>query len=67
MFFCSSGGWERDWAEEGLPDDIHDVLSLLGQALHDTVRTPKIAENFGCLPEQLLARVRQLPYPKPGQ
>lgn len=67
MFFCSSDGWERDWAEAGLPDDLHDVLSLLGQALHDTVRTPKIAENFDCLPEQLLARVRQLRFPKPGE
>jgi hypothetical protein len=67
MFFCLSEGWERDWAEESLPDDFHDVLSLLGQALHDTVRTPTIAENFDCLPEQLLARLRQLPNPKPGQ
>jgi hypothetical protein len=60
MFFCLSEGWERDWTEQILPDDFHEVLALMGEALHDTVRTPKIAENFGCLPEQLLDRVRQL-------
>ena len=60
LFFCLSEGWERDWTEQNLPDDFHDVLSLMGQALHDTVKTPKIAENFDCLPEQLLERVRRL-------
>jgi hypothetical protein len=60
LFFCLSEGWERDWTEQDLPDDFHDVLSLMGQALHDTVKTPKIAENFDCLPEQLLQRVRRL-------
>lgn len=60
MFFCLSEGWEKDWTEQNLPEEFHDVLSLMGQALHDTVRTPKIAENFDCLPEQLLARVRQI-------
>jgi len=63
LFFCSSEGWERDWTEQNLPDDFHDVLSLMGQALHDTVKTPKIAENFDCLPEQLLERVRRLIVP----
>jgi hypothetical protein len=60
LFFCSSEGWERDWTEQNLPDDFHDVLSLMGQALHDTVETPKVADNFDCLPEQLLERVRRL-------
>jgi len=60
LFFCSSGGWERDWTEQNLPDDFHDVLSLMGQALHDTVKAPQIADNFDCLPEQLLERVRRL-------
>jgi hypothetical protein len=60
LFFCLSEGWERDWTEQNLPDDFHDVLSLIGQALHDTVKTPKIAENFDCLPEQLLQRVQRL-------
>jgi hypothetical protein len=65
LFFCTSEGWERDWTEQNLPDDFHDVLSLMGQALHDTVRTPHIAENFDCLPEQLLDRVRRLQPPTP--
>jgi len=60
MFFMLSEGWEHDWAEQNLPDDFHDVLSLMGQALHDTVRSPEIASNFDCLPEQLLSRVRCL-------
>jgi hypothetical protein len=63
LFFCLSEGWERDWTEQNLPDDFHDVLSLMGQALHDTIKTPKIAENFDCLPEQLLERVRRLNVP----
>lgn len=64
LFFCSSEGWERDWTEQNLPDDYHDVLALMGQALHDTVRTPEIAKNFDCLPEQLLDRVRRLSHSK---
>ena len=65
LFFCTSEGWERDWTEQNLPDDFHDVLSLMGEALHDTVRAPHIAENFDCLPEQLLDRVRRLQIPTP--
>lgn len=60
LFFCTSEGWERDWTEQNLPDDFHDVLSLMGQALHDSVQSPNIAGNFNCLPEQLLDRVRRL-------
>jgi hypothetical protein len=60
MFFCVGQGWERDWSDQGLPDDFHDVLALMGQALHDTIKNPDIAENFDCLPEQLLERVRSL-------
>jgi len=60
LFFCLSEGWERDWIEQNLPEDVHDVLSLMGQALHDTVKTPKVADNFDCLPKQLLERVRRL-------
>ena len=60
LFFCLSKGWERDWTEQNLPADFHDVLALMGEALHDTVQTPKVAENFDCLPEQLLERVRNL-------
>ncbi|HET7212417.1 MAG TPA: hypothetical protein VFL79_02415 [Terriglobia bacterium] len=60
LFFCLSEGWERDWTEQGLPDQFHDVLAMMGEALHDTVHNPEIARNFGCLPEQLLERVRQM-------
>jgi hypothetical protein len=60
LFFMSCDGWEADWAEQKLPDDFHDVLSRMGEALHDTVKSPEIAGQFDCLPEQLLERVRQL-------
>ena len=60
LFFCVGQGWERDWTEQGLPDDFHDVLALMGEALHDSIKNPDIAENFDCLPEQLLLRVRNL-------
>ena len=33
---------------------------MMGEALHDTVQTPEIARNVGCLPEQLLECVKQL-------
>jgi len=60
LFFMSAEGWERDWVDQNLPDDFHDVLSLMGNALHDTVNAPQIAANFDCLPEQLLERVRNI-------
>jgi len=66
IFFAEGQRWERDWAEQGLPDDFHDVLAMMGEALHDTVKHPDIAENFVCLPEQLLERVRRLPTARPS-
>ena len=60
LFFARSQEWERDWADQNLPEGFHDVLAMMGEALHDTVQTPKVARNFGCLPEQLLERVKQL-------
>ena len=61
LFFCSDDDlWEHDWSEQNLPDDFHDVMAMMGEALHDTVSTPDIAENFGCLPEQLLERVERM-------
>lgn len=60
MFFAMSEGWERDWAEQGLPEDFHDVLAMMGEALHDSVHAPSVAQNFGCLPEQLLEQVGRL-------
>jgi hypothetical protein len=61
LFFARSQGWERDWAEVNLPENFHDVLAMMGEALHDTMHAPDIARNFCCLPEQLLERVRNLP------
>ena len=60
LFFCLSEGWEHDWTEQDLPEDFHDVLALMGEALHDTVKSPEIAENCDCLPDQLLNRVRRI-------
>jgi hypothetical protein len=60
MFFCLSEGWDRDWTDQDLPEDFRDVLALMGEALHDTVKSPEIASNFDCLPEQLLGRVKNL-------
>jgi hypothetical protein len=59
LFFCSDE-WEHDWSEQNLPDDFHDVLAKMGEALHDTVTSPDVARNFGCLPEQLLERAERL-------
>jgi len=60
LFFCLSDGWERDWTDQNLPEEFNDVLAKMGEALHDTVRSPAVAKNFDCLPEQLLAEVKNL-------
>lgn len=60
LFFMSSEGWERDWTDQDLPEEFHDILSLMGEALHDTVKAPQVAANFDCLPSQLLQRVRNI-------
>ena len=59
LFFCSDD-WEHDWSEQNLPDDFHEVLARMGEALHDTVGSSDVASNFGCLPEQLLERAERL-------
>ncbi len=61
LFLGIGEGWEKDWADQDLPEGFHDVLALMSEALHDTVRAQDVAENFGCLPEQILERVKQLP------
>lgn len=61
LFFARGENWETDWAERNLLEGIHDLLAMMGEALHDTVQAPEIARNFGCLPEQLLERVSNLP------
>ena len=61
LLFCLDDiCWERDLADHDLPEDLHDVLAKMGNALHDGVPSPEIAKNFDCLPEQLLDRVRGL-------
>jgi hypothetical protein len=59
LFFCSDDG-EHHWSDQDLPDDFHDVLAKMGEALHDTVTSPGVASNFGCLPEQLLECAERL-------
>ena len=58
--FIRSDDWEHDWSEQNLPDDFHDVLAKMGEALHDTVDSPDVARNFGRLPEQLLECAERL-------
>jgi hypothetical protein len=60
LFFALGKGWEKDWGDQDLPENFHDVCAMMSEALHDTVKHPEIAENFDCLPEQLLERVRRL-------
>ncbi|HET7186309.1 MAG TPA: hypothetical protein VFI82_16615 [Terriglobales bacterium] len=60
LFSANSEEWERDLTDQALPDDFHDVLAMMGEALHDTVAAPDVAANFDCLAEQLLERVRRL-------
>jgi hypothetical protein len=57
-FFMLNDRWERDW--EHLPEPFQDLLGLLGDALHDTIAAPEIAENFDNTPEQLLARLHEI-------
>ncbi|WP_348265173.1 hypothetical protein P8935_11665 [Telmatobacter sp. DSM 110680] len=59
LFFCSDE-LENVWSEQDLPEDFHAVLTMMGEALHDTVSSSEVAHNFGCLPEQLLERAERL-------
>jgi hypothetical protein len=54
-FFSQS---EPVWSH--LPEAYRTLVESLGGTLHDTVHAPRIAANFGCLPEQLLERARGL-------
>jgi hypothetical protein len=57
-FFMNTDRWERDW--EHVPESYQDLLGLLGDALHDTIASPEIADNFDNTPEQLLSQLRQI-------
>jgi len=59
LFFCSDD-LENHWADQSLPDDFNSVLAKISEALHDTVSSPDVACNFGCLPEQLLECAERL-------
>ncbi|HEX7153057.1 MAG TPA: hypothetical protein VF618_16335 [Thermoanaerobaculia bacterium] len=54
FFSAAEGSWPH------LPEDYRQVLEDLGGALHDSIYQPQIARTMGSLPEQLLARVREL-------
>ena len=59
-FFCIRNHWETEW--DHLPIDFQHILDDIGGALHDTVSSPDIAENFESTPEQLLARVHKIDF-----
>ena len=58
LFFCLDDHWAGDW--DHLSPDLADILADIGGALHDTVKDPAIAENFGSTPELLLERLQAL-------
>ena len=58
LFFCITDDWDHDWGD--LPQDFVDVIGHIAGALHDTVKAPKIADNFDSTPEQLLERALKL-------
>jgi hypothetical protein len=51
---------DHTWISDRLPDAFADIMADISGALHDTVSTSHIAENFESTPEQLLERVRSL-------
>lgn len=48
------------WAIKELPDELHDILADISGALHDTVSSPEIANNFESTPKQLLERLKKV-------
>lgn len=58
LFFAIRDEWARDL--EHLPSGYQELLSRLGEALHDTVRHPESAANFENTPEQLLAELDRI-------
>ena len=47
-------------AWDALPPALRAVFDGRSGTLHDAIYAPKIAANFGSLPEQLLERVREV-------
>src|SRR5277367_4250472 len=60
LFFMNCEAWASDWADQGLPEEFHDILAKMGEALHDAVSASHIAENFANLPEQLLEELNRI-------
>jgi hypothetical protein len=50
---------DDDLPLDRLPESFQDVFGYM-DALHDTVTSPQIAENFDSTPEHLLRRARSL-------
>jgi len=57
LFFTLDDLWEKSW--HCLPDSLSEILSDTS-ILHDTIRCPEIARNFGGTPEQILEKLRNL-------
>lgn len=56
--------WDDAWLDmRELPGQFAEILCDIGGQLHDTFTAPERAESFKSLPEQLLARARDLPMP----
>ena len=64
LFFTLGEGWKVYGWGERTPEPLHDIIVKMTEALHDTVKDPEIARNFGCLPEQLLEDLRTIQYEK---
>jgi len=58
MFFALESGCDVEWDE--LPAGYRMLIDDIGGALHDTVSTPQVAEEFESTPEQLLDRLRAI-------
>ncbi|MHC4143820.1 MAG: hypothetical protein ACYSUD_03475 [Planctomycetota bacterium] len=54
LFFLMDDHWGVRW--DNLPEDFRELLDDIGGALHDTVSSPAIAEDFASTPEQLRDR-----------
>src|ERR1700674_3145625 len=40
LFIGLCESWERDWGDLDLPEELHDMLAKMGEALHDTFQPP---------------------------
>lgn len=54
------------WVDRNLPDHFHEIFVDVSGALHDTVSSPEIAEDFDSTPEQLLKRAKEMNTQQPA-